>query len=442
MMSKIGIVGPATSVERILSIIEKSKYTNMEFIPFPYNEIYETADIVKNNYAKVKGWLFSGPAPLMMAKKALGSNDNLSYCPGIGAGIYRSFMQIAYHQKKLVNRISIDMVDGADDVHESLLELGIPNSDMIIKLYDHTVSLDELAQFHLQLIKAGKTDAAITSLDSVYTVLKKENILVYRNTPTTMEIRQAIKIIVEKVTASYFKNTQVGLAILQVENFDEMIEKIKTPYGLQYLELDIKKLLLKFCEDLDGYLVEKGRGRYEIYSSRGSIEKKFTPLKNVINQLSLETDCAISVGIGFAETVFTAELNAHKAVQHAKKRQNGIVIIEDGGQLIENAGDQDELTYSYYSNDKELLSRLNQANISIKTFKKIEAVIRRMDWDSFTSAQIAAKLDVTDRNIRRIFNSLCEIGLLECIGETDSNMRGRPSKIYKLNALSPKTPIS
>lgn len=52
----------------------------------------------------------------------------------------------------------------------------------------------------------------------------------------------------------------------------------------------------------------------------------------MVDQLSLESESTIAVGIGFGETVFAAEVNALSAIQHSKERTDlGIVIVQEDG---------------------------------------------------------------------------------------------------------------
>jgi response regulator of citrate/malate metabolism len=110
----------------------------------------------------------------------------------------------------------------------------------------------------------------------------------------------------------------------------------------------------------------------------------------------------------------------------------GIVIVQENGMIIESAGAEDELTYHNRSDDPDLLNKLKRAGVSVKTYKKLEALIRRMNWDAFTTTDLSAHLAMTNRNVRRIIASLCDYGLAECIGETSHATRGRPSKMYLL----------
>ncbi len=431
MLHRVGIVGPLQSVERILAVA-KEYQREMQFIPYPYQNTEETEKIVLEHDAEVDVWLFSGQIPFMIAKKALGTAENLIYIPHTGSSLYKCFVHMAYYQKKLLDRVSIDMVH-SDDVDEALSELGIPTHEIYIKSYDDYINPEELIQFHLELWQQGKTEAALTCYQATYLALQKEGVPAYWVSPTRMVIRQTLKLISEKVRTSYFKDMQIGVEIIEIQHFDKIIEQAKTPYHLQYLELKLKETLLKLCERLDGSLQEKGNGRYLIFSSRGAIEREIRLLRDTVHSLSLEVDVPVAVGIGFGETVFTAEINGRRAVQHAKEKvEQGIVIVQEDGLIVQAVGEEDELAYSYRSDDKELGEKLKKANVSVKTYKKIEALIHRMGWDRFTSSDLSAHLSMTDRNARRIISSLCEWELAECIGEELHATRGRPSKIYTL----------
>lgn len=78
-MFKIGVVGPKKSVERILSVAKEFDQ-GMNFIPYPYTETKETEKIVRENDQYVDHWLFSGPIPYMVAKKAIRLIFRLAIC--------------------------------------------------------------------------------------------------------------------------------------------------------------------------------------------------------------------------------------------------------------------------------------------------------------------------------------------------------------------------
>jgi len=431
-MRRIGVIGPAESISRILEVAETMDIS-IELVPFPYDDAHETVDIVKRNFHKVRGWLFSGSLPYMLAKESFGTDENFACCAFDGAGLYKCFLQVAYHQKLVMERLSID-IPHMENLTEALLELDIQNREIYTNRYDTKFDTGAIVRFHLDSWLEGKTDAAITSLGAAYVALKKDGrVPVYRNSVTAISIRDAIKVIIGKTTASFFRSTQVGLEVIEIENFDEVIEKSASSYNIKRLELRISKELIDLSEKLNGCLLERGRGRYEISSSRGAIDREMGLLKDVVRRLSLELHTPVAVGVGFGETVSSAEMNARRALLHAKKlKKEKLVIIQEDGVLVESVGQPEELTYAYYSNDQELLEKLHEADVGIKNYKRIEATIRRMGWNTFTSSQVAEELSVTERNVRRIFAGLTKVELIECIGEEFSTARGRPSRLYRL----------
>jgi GTP cyclohydrolase III len=422
---KIGVVGPLSSLKKIRDVTNEFEH-EIDFIDFSYEDAREVTDIIKKHQSTVNGWFFSGPVPYRIAKGMLDSEANFTYCPPVGSSLYRCLLQMSADQKHFFDKLSIDMIRLEDFfLHESLQELGISTEHIYVKTFDEQYDYQEIVQFQVH--------GVLTVLQSVYEALKKESVPVYKINMTKMEIRQAVKILIEKAKSTYFKDSQIGVEIIEIDQFDQFVDEVNIRYHLQHLELKIKQTLLTFCEKLDGSLIENGNGRYQIFSSRKAIEREIGSLRSTVQQLALEMDVSVAVGIGFGETAASAEINARKAIRHSKKKESsGIVVIQEDGVMIESVGQEEQLAYTFRSNDKELLDKLNQANISVKTYKKIEALIDRMGWDGFTSSDLASHLTMTVRNAQRIISGLSESGLVEYKGEELQSPRGRPRKIYML----------
>jgi hypothetical protein len=318
-------------------------------------------------------------------------------------------------------------------LEDALEQLNNPFDQLYIKRFEgEEINLEEILQFHLELWEANKTEGVLTNFPTIFQELKKREVPVEWISTSRVDIRQTLKLLTEKVKGLYFKDSQIGVELIEIENFEEIIKKAKSPYHLQHIELRIKNVLLTLCEQLNGSLIEKGYGKYLIYSSRGAIEREIKLLENTVEQLSLESDSKVSVGIGFGETVFSAEKHAIESIQQSKETNNRkIIIVQENGEIIESVGREEEFTYAYRTDDQELLQKLKLGNISVKTFHKIQNLIKRMGWSDFTTKNLAEQLNMTERNARRIVADLCEVELLECIGEESLSFRGRPSKIYR-----------
>lgn len=429
-MHRIGVIGPPPSIDRILEVANEFEH-EIEFIPFPYEEARDAKQIVTEHNNRVQGWFFSGPIPYMMAKSVLDAHVDYVYSPNTGSSLYKCLLQLNHQIGHALQGVSIDMIH-TENLQESLDELEFPVGEIFIKTFDTDYNPNELIEFHLQLWKEGKSNGVLTCLNSVFTTLKKEGVPVFRILMTKMEIRQAITIILEKVKSTYFKDSQIGVEIIEFEKYEQIAEKVNTRVQVQQIELKIKQTLLDLCEKLDGSFLEIGTGRYQIFSSRGTIEREIDPLQRTVRKLKLEAGVPVIVGIGYGETAASAETNAYKAIQHLREHHDQeISIVQENGTMIESVGNEDELTYSYRSDNKELLEKIHQANISIKTYQKMEALVQRMGWNGFTTSDLATHLSMTKRNAQRIVSSLCEVGLVEYKGEQAHTTRGRASKIYQ-----------
>ncbi|UOQ91876.1 hypothetical protein MUO14_15305 [Halobacillus shinanisalinarum] len=430
-MYKIGVVGPGSSVDRMISMAEGFG-EDMQFIPYPYVEFQETRQIVSQNDHQVNFWLFSGKLSYMIAKSALDSDEHLIYTQHTESSLYRCFLHKAFFQGTFVDDVSVDELT-RNELDEALKQLDLTLGKVFVKTYDIDTKPNDLFNFHLDLWKKGQTNASITCFEGVYQRLKTAGVPVYWYTPSQLEIRQTLRVLAEKVRTFYFKDTQIGVKIIDIEHFDKIKQKARRPYDLQYLELELKKTLIGLCDSLEGSLLEKGNGRYVIFSTRGAIERGIRLLKKDVEQLALNSGTSVAVGIGFGETVFSAEVNGLRAIQQSKEKANSeIIIVQEDGTVIESAGKEDELVYSSLMNDEKILNSIKKANVSFKMYNKIVALVKTKGWDHFTTSDLATHLGLDERNARRIVSSLSDVRLLQYIGEKSLSTRGRPSKLYRL----------
>ncbi|MBM7585403.1 transcription initiation factor IIE alpha subunit [Bacillus pakistanensis] len=436
-MYKIGLVGLKTSIEQIIELAEEYKY-KLEFISFPYVTTDEIKKMVEENNSYVHAWLFSGPIPYEIAKKTIGTDKIMVHAPATESGFYHSLLEMIYEQGKIIKELSIDAMSlnamsSINIVEEAVPQLNIKPLKIHTKVFEADVDLNDLLHFHLNLWNEGKTEGAFSCFPSVCEALREKGVPAYRMSISKMEIQQTLRILYEKVKASYFKDTQIGVEIIEVEYFNRVAEEMKTPYHLQYLELRLKEMLIQLCQKINGSFSEKGNGIYMIFSSRGAIEQEINTLEDTIQNLAFEAGTPVAVGIGFGETAYSAETNAFRAIQHSKEmKKREIVIVQDDGKIVESPGKQKELHYTSRTYNERLLEKLKKGNIGVKTYKKIVALIRRMGWREFTTKELATHLEMTERNVRRIVASMCEVELAQCVGEKAHPTRGRPSKIYRL----------
>lgn len=432
-MYKIGVVGPIKSVEKIIELAHEIE-KEMDFIPYIYSIATETKHLVETHNQDVDFWLFSGYIPYKIASQTNVSQEKLAHILFSEAAIYKGFFEQSYKMGKIVDRVSIDIISSpAYNASKGISEIEKNVRKIYLKEFDVAIDPKELFTFHYDLWLKGEIDFAITCYPSVGEELKKRGVPSYWISPTKTEIYHTVQLFTEKIKTSYYKETQISAVMLEIKDFDSLKERMKQGYRIQYLELRMKENLLQLCEQIDGSLIEEGNGRYTIFSTRGAIEGQIYFIKEKMYQLSIEMEAKVIAGIGFAQTVFNAELNAHRALRQTKENESiDIVMIQEDGTIIESVGNTEELTYSYRAEDPTILERLKKGNVSIKTYTKIQALIQKMRWKHFTTKDLATQLQMSERNAQRIVADLCRVGLAEIYGEELQHTRGRPIKIYQL----------
>ncbi|WP_318618300.1 hypothetical protein [Sporosarcina sp. YIM B06819] len=430
-MYKVAVVGPSQSVDRILTLAREIE-KELEFVPYIYSKTNEVKDFVLNPDRPVDFWLFSGYIPYQIAVNATGMNEAFVFIDSSELSIYKGILNLSNEIGKIPERVSIDMVSSFH-FDEEFTQLEKELGKAFIKEFDVEIEAEELLDFHYGLWKRNEIEVALTCYPTVYESLREAGVPAYWLSPSRNEIYQTIRMFFEKIKTSYYKDTQISFNMIEIVEYDAIKEKMKESYQLEYLELHLKKTFIQLCETLDGLLIEQGNGRYVIFSTRGAVEREIRTLKEIVNYLSLEADSTVAVGIGFGQTVFTAEVNANRAIRESKdKGKQEIVIIQEDGTMIDAAGKDEELVYSYRTDDNEFVKKLQEGKISVKTFKRIESLIRKMDWAHFTTKDLAIHLNMSERNAQKIVSDLCKVDLAVCVGEESHYSRGRPVKVYQL----------
>lgn len=433
-MYTVGIVGPARSVERILHHAREFE-SNLSFVGYSYNIVNETTDILEKHHSKVDFWLFSGYIPYKIAQQSKHfSKDRMEYIFITGDMFYRGVLEISHEIGKLAKNVSIDVLHVPEETFfDEIIDLDKILDHVYIKRFTANTSLSEIIEHHIALWREQKIDSVITVYPTVEEKLKEIGIPVCLVGPHAQAIYHTLQLFSEKIQTFYYKETQTTALVVQINNFDFIKMANQNGYGIHFLQLNMKKIVLQICEKIDGYLIEERNGRFVIFSSRGIVERNINAIFEMMDRLSAETEQHVVVGIGHASTVYYAENYAHQAMQHLREKgSQGIVVMQEDGEMTEIVQGSLQISYTSRIQDKELIEQLQETSISGKMFAKIEAIMNELKVEAFSSKMLAKELNMTERNAQRIISELAKVELIEFCGEENRNLRGRPAKLYKL----------
>ncbi|GAA0429386.1 hypothetical protein GCM10008983_02160 [Lentibacillus halophilus] len=426
---KAGIVGPEDTANVIMNILKEFE-ESIEPSLFTYTTAEETVEIVEKNQYMVDMWLFSGLTPYSHAKKS-SVQQPFFYLELNGTSLTSVLAKMHYHDHHDISRVSIDMIRQRD-VYEAYDDLHLSVNDIFFHEYPGYTNLDEVLNFHQQLYNENKVNVCMTCLRYVYEELKKQNIPVYRVTPTKSNIRSTIETSLQRWETMQFKHSQIAVMLVRTGNMDSGQDKHIISYDSHRLNLQLQSAIVDYAEAITGSFVSLGIGEFIVFSTRGSIEQHVSEDYTLLERLALITDHPSHIGIGYGDTALTAEANARLAVYHAQNYDEFCAFLVDHNGTIEGPlQERESITYGYRTDDQEMNEKLENAGVSIMTYKKMLSVQRNSGNHSLTALIVSEWLKMTERNARRILNSLVNHDLAEIIGK-ETAQAGRPRQIYRI----------
>lgn len=432
MKTRLGIVGPYDSVERIIEVADGFK-DKLIVSPFMYTDATETEKIVKDNNEDIDIWLFSGQAPYAIAVDA--GLENRALFPTLnGSSLMKALLYITYHDQLNLEMMSLDTITETE-VEETFSELQLSLNSVKLFSYKGYKTTEALIKFHYDLFKSNQTKIAITCVHAVYKALKSLNVPVYRVTPTKMILRQTIKAACQQNETLYFKRSQIAVIIIQINDMDKLMEEKKLLTHHHRLSLRLQEWIVDFSEDILGSYILLSDGKFMIFSTRGALDdyEKYS-ITALLEKISISTKLTSNMGIGYGKTSMEAEKNAYSAINRARGQEENCAMLVDENGVIEGPfKESGSITYNSRTDNKELQKRLNKAGVNISTFNKILYVQNNISNHTVSTADIAEWLHMTQRNARRILTGLKEYGLAEELGQEAFANRGRPRKIYRVS---------
>lgn len=430
-MYKVGVIGPVKSVNRIMEVAKEFS-NDLSFTPLTYRTATDTTQIMKDSYDSFDYFLFSGPVPYEVAKQTIRKTDKFFYVHLLETGFYQALLQLIVSTADEINRLSIDILDKSNVVDASLDQLQIPLRDMCIKEFDAQINYHELYEHHRKLYQEGKVDGVLTCYPEVMDLLKKDNIPAEWISTTKLATKQVIELIEQRSQVSYFKRTQIGVCMIDVDTkiYEEPSEQLS--YDIQFATLKMNEELLSLSRAMNGSFVDIGDGNYMIFSSRGEILDHLSLLNQTITRLKKSWNREIMAGIGFGDSALKAELNARKAIHKTREVKKEITIIDSLGEVIEVSTEQIQSLSTIFDNPY-LLKKLRDRDISIQAFERVRDLIQRKRWKQFTSNDLAFELNMSNRNAQRLLHSFNDAKIVEQIGEEKVTTKGRPRKLYRMN---------
>ena len=431
MLVTIGVVGPAESVGKILSVAEE--FPNTKCIPFIYETVTELPALIEQGRPIVDQWLFSGMMNHMYAlQHDLVTEEQASFPYLHGSSFFGKLLEIQAKEGRIIRSVSIDYIT-AEEVQKvvSFYDLNYLHFETIPSSCNGDGK--QLSSLHEKLYKNQKTEVAITAMKEVYDRLQEANVPVYRLTPSSIAIKLSIELLIKKAQSKRFENLQMAVIGCQVLNANENIEK--SIFEWKHQDLLIKKHLLTLTQKLNGSFVEIADGLYSIYTTKGEIDEDIeSSLLTTIGTFKLNDQLDIGFTIGYGQTVVEAEQHVRHGLNQLKADEEPYLLIVKTKKDITQKVQSD---YSNMLNTTELRTILQErfqlTDSNARDVLRLAFNCQRYNKQEFTADDVAQWFTNTKRNARRILLELQQTGIIEIYDKTQTTPRGRPSNVYRFS---------
>ncbi|WNC16181.1 ArsR family transcriptional regulator [Brevibacillus brevis] len=430
MKLRLGILGADDSLAIIGSVTRE--FAELECLPIVYGKEEDIFDLIEPHIHDADMWLFSGKVPYTMVREWGKIKAPMAYVPHMGASLYRTLFHLSHECGIQVREISFDTFSG-EELNHFLEEAHIADGYAWLKHYDGAITAGELADFHEELWRAGKTKAAVTCLRTADLELQKRGVPVYRVLPTRAGVLPVIHMLLRTHEMLHFKDTQIAVQMLEVDLFRELAGGTFATDEWQNAEIRTTEKLLRYARHLHGSLKAAGPGRFAIITTRGilqSVTSDYTAMPDLQDAFGIQAEW-VTCGIGIGKTASEAEIHASTALLHAKERGPGSwMVFFDDKNIVGPLGTGEQISYSGASTRLQKLSE--QTSLSVLTLSKLDSILKKRGTKEINAHELGQYMQILPRSARRILMELEAKGLAQVVGEESPNPRGRPRKVYRV----------
>ena len=426
MKTRIGLIGPEDSVQRMLE--SSVKFQDLaEFIPRIYDRKEESCDLVRQMEGEVDVFLFSGVVPYRIVTYSNTTTRPCLYLPRLGTSVIKPLWEMR-DRGETYRRISVDSIDKAD-VQEAAQELGLQFDNLEAIEYEPGTSYEDLAGMHEALYRSGAVEVVLTGLAKTHEILNAKGIRCYRIFPTKYLIREYIQKAIFISEAMRLRAYQIALVILKLRGGKT---EVRSEYDYLKLKNSFETILIDYAKGIFGSVFPYGRDEYLVFTTRGALEEV-----HGLHELFRAADGAglsFCAGLGYGTTAFNAEANARKALNRACAVSGSCLYSVDVDGDIEGpiSSELRSIQYSIAETDASVRLVADKTGLSSAYVTKIQAMIRMTARIRFDVDEFATGLDISPRSARRILQGIAEAGYADVVALESRSKTGRPRRVYEL----------
>jgi hypothetical protein len=432
-MYSIGVFTPEPSLRHIMRIDQEMRRAN-SVTYLPYSSLDHLQSLYDQNAERFDAFLFSGSYPYKVIVKKYGELSKPHAHFSISdRDYYKLIARLAVQEPGIdFSRVYFDRPEMPVDFPAIFDRPGLPLLGTAPIDFDNVEASEwylPLRQYYRELWEGGAVDLLVTRFSSMGEYFSQNGIrheFLVASPESMLETYQGLVMQLQAMTthdsAACIGIVQPGLALSdrQQAALNDRLEACNRQFGMPFL-------------------VYRHGERYEL-TTNIAILKELTQQYSTCKltaYLADGLDFPVGVGWGCADNVIDAHRNAQRAAKEALlcKGSTAFIVTADNV-IIGPLSSARRISYSDAPNEQ--ISRLSdRASISPLYVSKIISVLNQKGSDTLSSEELAFYLGITTRSASRILAKLEAGGVAVAQQRRQLNLRGRPSKIYKIDFTDP-----
>lgn len=416
--------------KRIAEIMNLTKLMTLPFVitPYPYGHYRELPEIIKT-IRSVDGILFAGNFPYVLSLDKIDRSLPATFLEFDETSIMKWIATSPLEQAP--KAISIDSVQSSV-IKQIYRELNLPLQEVSSILRSRTLTVEDIANFHIENHKKNSSTHIISGLFSVHKHLIN---LGYPCTLINHTYFSVLKGSNKIINAINFKNSSGNHPAVVIIKIDKSEKQKKFPqdeFKFQRFLYKYLDYLLDFQERLQSFVFNKGSENYYLISTRNLIEDYTNGYHDfpLLYDVFVKFNFTISVGIGYGANPISAFSNATEALDIATQMGNTVKILTESGQVISPA-EKKSGAYMIKKFDENIISIADTSGVTPENISKITNILDRQGSRHMTAYDLSKELGITTRSGSRLIAKLFTAGYAKESG-IEQPSKGRPRRVYEI----------
>jgi hypothetical protein len=431
----IGVLGAEPIVGKILDVIAAS-FPSFRAVPLVCGSEENALQIVQSALPEVEVLLAAGPKLYRSLKAEHHSAKPIHQLPLTDTGLFSALYRLRSRLSDPEPKFSIDSYSESS-LSRITAEIGGQGTLFVPYQEKADPTATELAGFHAEAFRSGRTQAALTLEPETALRLQEMKVPHEWVAPTNTNIVVALERALLSTETRRSKESQIVVGMLNVDDFGKQVQLRSSEHDIQRLKLEIHRLLIDYAESLDGYLTHLGGDEYLFFTTRGIFERetggyKTIPLAREAGKL---LGLSLSMGIGFGRSANEAGSHARLALRKAKEAGGNICfIVREDKTLIGPLEMSDPLNHHLSLTDTGLLRTAEEAGMTSAYLSRLLANVSRSGKMEYEANELSHVLGITVRTTHRLLQQWIDRGLVEVCGYIKVP-KGRPLQLFRLRFL-------